>query len=362
MALQGNLRDFSVTEILQLLGTQKKSGCLMLEWNTERAQVFTSDGRIVSTREPGMAADDRLLRFLMKIHRLSDEQRRGLISLHRESRRDLEDLLVNGRYIDAEELKGYLERQILNDLMQMVRWENGTYRFDPKRNQTVAPLVRLSMEGALIEAARRVDEEKRFVARFRDPHQLLGVRDLPDPDEALAEEEKELFGIIDGQHTVAEVVEAAPLTEYETYESLARMLDAQWLEVVGRRDPGIVPLPGSARPVVVRRAQRRLGREILVGGLVLLVTVALQLGARQVRAYRSTHANLNQPFVAEQLRDVRFALDLYHREYGRYPEKLHDLIEDDWIGSDRLRIPGRTLEYRSTRSGQSYELDLGAAR
>jgi hypothetical protein len=39
MALQGNLRDFSVTEILQLLGSQKKNGCLKLEWNTERAQI-----------------------------------------------------------------------------------------------------------------------------------------------------------------------------------------------------------------------------------------------------------------------------------------------------------------------------------
>ena len=37
MALQGNLHDFSAMEILQLLGSQKKSGCLVLEWNTERS-------------------------------------------------------------------------------------------------------------------------------------------------------------------------------------------------------------------------------------------------------------------------------------------------------------------------------------
>ena len=44
MALQGNLRDFSATEILQLVGGQKKSGCLMLEWNTERAVVWVNEG------------------------------------------------------------------------------------------------------------------------------------------------------------------------------------------------------------------------------------------------------------------------------------------------------------------------------
>ncbi|MEQ1831873.1 MAG: DUF4388 domain-containing protein, partial [Candidatus Eisenbacteria bacterium] len=58
MALQGNLRDFSAMEILQLVGSQKKSGCLVMEWNTERFQVWVTDGRVVSTRQPGLAKDD----------------------------------------------------------------------------------------------------------------------------------------------------------------------------------------------------------------------------------------------------------------------------------------------------------------
>src|SRR5580765_3694260 len=164
MALQGNLHDFSAMEILQLLGSQKKSGCLVLEWNTERSLVWVTDGRIVSTQA----------------HRLSDEQFRGLITIQRESGRDLEDLLTNGRYVEADELAGLIERQVLNDLTRLVRWENGTYRFDPNVKWPGAPLVTLSMEGAMMEAARRVDEQKHFVSVFRDPHQLLGVHDLPD--------------------------------------------------------------------------------------------------------------------------------------------------------------------------------------
>src|SRR5262245_53285835 len=266
MALQGNLRDFSVTEILQLLGSQKKTGCLKLDWNTERAQIYVYDGRIVETRMPGMKSDDPLLLFLLKVHRLSDEQRRGLLSIHKESNRDLEDLLVNGRYLEADELKHFLERQILNDLMRIVRWESGSYRFEPKDVWPTPPLVRLSMEGALIEAARRVDEQKRFVSKFKNPYDLLGVRDLPDPDEPLAEEEKELFGIIDGLHTVAEVVEAAPLSEYEAYEALDRMLEANWIEMVGRRDPGTVQTP--ARRAVAPPQHASVPREIMVAFMV----------------------------------------------------------------------------------------------
>ena len=39
----------------------------------------------------------------------------------------------------------------------------------------------------------------------------------------------------DGQHTVEETVRMAPLSEYEAYEALQRMLEAKWIELAGRR-------------------------------------------------------------------------------------------------------------------------------
>src|SRR5262249_22559586 len=119
----------------------------------------------------------------------------------------------------------------------------------------------------------RVDELKRFRALFADPHQLLGVRDLPDPDEPLSDEERELFGIIDGQHTVAEVTTAAPLTEYETHEALHRMMQAQWIEFVGRKDPVRAAAEVSHRPTP-RRA-RDLAREGLAAAVALIVVVVM---------------------------------------------------------------------------------------
>ena len=359
MALQGNLHDFSVNEILQLLGSQKKTGCLMLDWNTERAQVFVVDGRIVGTRSYGMRPDDPLLAFLLRVHRLSDEQRRGLLSIHKESSRDLEDLLITGRYVETEELKGYLERQILNDLMRIVRWDSGTYRFEPKNAWPGPPLVRLSMEGALIEAARRGDEQKRFVTRFKDPHDLLGVRDLPDPDEPLTEEEKELFGIIDGQHTVDEVVEAAPLTEYEAYEALDRMLDANWIEVVGRRETGTTP-PSAIRKAPVRTPVS-VPRELLVGALVLIVTLGLSFGARALQASRPTQRK-SDVFAVTQIERLRDALELYRRENGDYPRDLQALVDDDWVHASQVRVPGYRVRYRNDQGGRSYVLELDLER
>src|SRR5262249_28113634 len=163
-----------------------------------------------------------------------------------------------------------------------VRWDNGSYRFDPNARWPGAPLVTLTMEAAMMEAARRVDEQKHFVTVFRDPHQLLGVHDLPDPSEPLTDEEREIFGIVDGQHTVAEVVHAAPLCEYEAYEALNRMLMAHWIEFVGRKDPGLTaPTPVAPPPRVERHGPRWM-HELVVAGAMVFAVLCVRLGAARL--------------------------------------------------------------------------------
>lgn len=359
MALQGNLRDFASTEILQLVGTQRKSGCLTLEWNTERASLWVLEGRIVSTRQPGMTKDDPLLAFLRRTKRLSEEQYRGIVTIQRESNRDLEDLLLNGRYLDSQELGHFVERQVLDDLMRVVRWDNGSYRFDPNARWPFPPVASLSMEGALIEASRRVDEQKRFVSLFKDPHQLLGIRDLPDPDESLSDEERELFGIIDGQHTVAEIVEAAPLSEYEVYEALQRMHDSNWIEFTGRRVPGkpVAPAPAPPTPEHARRPVARPLNDLVFALAVCLVLFGLRTASDRLSLGPRANPK-NDVFAAAQVRDARYALELYHRERGQYPQRLEDLVEDRWIARDQISLPGYLLLYHVSDAGQAYQLEL----
>lgn len=356
MALQGNLRDFSVSEILQLLGTQKKTGCLVLKREADNAVIYVSEGRVVSARDPGMRNDDPLFVFLKDIHRLPEEQYRGLSTIHRETGRDLEDLLLNGRYMEQDELAGYVERQILDTLLRVSSWEDGTYRFDPAVAWKADRLVRLSTEGVLIEAARRVDERKRFAQLFADPHQVLAVRDLPDPDEPLSDEERELFGIIDGKHSLAEVTAAAPLTEYETQEALHRMIEAGWVEASGRRDPGRAAAEASPRPAPMPR--RAVARELLGTATALLVVAGLVMGGHLVRRATPASRSASDVFVAAQMRDLRKVLDLYQRENGRYPERLEQLVDDHWLSPHGIDVPGHRLEYRPQAAGANYRLRL----
>jgi hypothetical protein len=363
MAFQGNLRDFSVTEVLQLLGTQRKTGCLMLEWSPARALFWVLDGKLVSTRQSGMLPEDPLLRFLLEAHRLSSEQYRGIETIQRESNRDLEDLLVNGRYVEAEELGVWIERQILDDLMKVTTWQNGSYRFDPLMRWPNPPLVKLGIEAALMEVARRVDEQHRFAGLRSDPHQIIGVRDLPAAGQEVAEEESELFGIIDGQRTLGEIVAAAPLSEYEAFEALQRMLDEKWIEVTGRRDTPAPEVETAAEAAEHAGAPARtvplrpsLGRELTVAAGIAALAVTLAIAGRAIGRPAPT-AGTADVFRTAAMRDVRMALELYRRERGQYPATLDELVQDRWVTKDQTRAGKQPLRYRVDGLRSAYLLE-----
>ena len=276
MALSGSLREFSLSEILQLLSSQRKTGCLRLSRGAENRVVYLLEGRIASVRDRGYGDEDPLARFLRRVHRLSEEQMRGIGSIYAESQRDLVDLLLNGRYIDREELAVLYERMVLDVLHEILAWDDGAYQFSNVSPPESALAVSLSTESMLMEAVRRMDELKRYRQKLTDPGLVLGLKELPDPDASLGEEEKELFGLVDGRRTLRDLVAESPFTDFEAYEALYRLIDAGWIEIHARRGPQQpvepAPVPRVGREPSTWRAEATLAAAC--AGLILLVQVA----------------------------------------------------------------------------------------
>ena len=352
MALSGSLREFALSEILQLLSSQRKTGSLRLTRGAEMRVVYLLEGRIAAMRDRGYSEEDPLARFLRRVHRLSEEQLRGIASIHAESNRDLVDLLLNGRYIEREELAMLYERMVLDVLHEILAWEDGTYSFSNVAPPESALQVSLSTESMLMEAVRRQDEFKRYKSKLTDPSLVLGLKELPDPDASLGEDEKELFGLVDGRHSLGELVQEAPFTDYEAYEALFRLIEAGWIDIQGRRAPERpVEEAPAVRPGIATSWRTEM---MLAGACAVLVLVV------QVLAWRSAprpHGGPSQDvYAALGVRDVRAALEAEHARTGSYPQSLEGLVENGWLTQDQLTPAGAKLAYAAT--GDEYTLDF----
>ena len=353
MALQGSLREFALWEIVQLLSSQKKTGRLFLKNNTEQVSIYFLDGRIAGSREPGLTANDPLMRFLRRVRWLSEEQLRGIESLNAESGRDLVDLLLNGRYLDADELNGLYERMVLDLLFRMLRWENGEYSFSAVVPPESALRVSLSTDSLLMEAARRVDEYKRHLSQLPDGRLILGLRELPDPDDPMPDDEKELFGLVDGKRTLGEIVQEAPLTDYEAIEGLAHLMENRWIEVVGKREVGGEAPQEAPPPPRVSRTKEVVFTGLLAGVAILLFALTAPLRAPVTGPVLPPDRDV---YMRPRWKDVEMALEVYRAEKGAYPPRLVDLVDSEWLRATQLRFDGYELRYARANNGTSHTL------
>lgn len=355
MAMSGSLREFALWEIVQLLSSQKKTGRLQLARGNERYSLYFVDGRIAGAREPGLSPSDPLMRFLRRVRWLSEEQLRGVETLNAESGRDLVDLLLNGRYLDEEELTGLYERMVIDLLFRMLRWEDGDYSFTAVAPPESALPLSLSTDSLLMESARRVDEYRRQMSELPDAHVILGLRELPDPDAPLSDGEKELFALVDGRQTLAEVVAQAPLTDYEAMEGIGRLIENRWIEIVGAREVGgEVP---ESEPVAISRPSR--AREFLAAVVYAAALVLVLVFSSPLREAESNSGlpPARDPYLRARWMDVETALDVYRAEKGSYPARLDDLLAGEWLRPSQLRFAGYSLRYVTDADRAGYRLE-----
>jgi hypothetical protein len=76
MALRGNLRDFSITQLLNLINLAQKTGTLLVEGPTETAQVAFREGKLAYA-QVGKAASG-LAYILFKANKLSPGQYKAI--------------------------------------------------------------------------------------------------------------------------------------------------------------------------------------------------------------------------------------------------------------------------------------------
>ncbi|WP_322793799.1 DUF4388 domain-containing protein, partial [Bellilinea sp.] len=103
MALRGNLRDFSTTQLLNLINLARKTGTLVIEGTSEVAQITFREGKLayaqIGSEENDLAA------ILQRSRKITPNQARVI----RERTRKMSDkevglLLINAGYLTQKDI------------------------------------------------------------------------------------------------------------------------------------------------------------------------------------------------------------------------------------------------------------------
>ncbi len=369
--MQGNLQEFGLAEILQLVAMQHKTGLLRVESYDKLLTFYFDRGTLVSCRDRRRIADDPLVEYMKRSGFLDAWQTLHLTLEVEENRRDLAEVLLEKKLLTEEELQVALEDMPQELAFRTYNWKEGTYRFlgGEESLRGLSHVVSLKMEAVLLEAARRVDEWPQLLTRLPTPQVLLApVATLP---ATLDERSHALLSRLRTPMRLAELVGVARIPEYDVYEIVVAALDTgitKVLEAPRLAEPAPTPATAPAKEAepknrTLPRLELGAGRPprpgLIYWALVLLVagSTLLALGARTGRT-RTAQAEVEDRVARQALTR---AIEGYRALQGRYPESLQELASFDLV-TPPLVAKARVSAYAPGPHGQEYELTyLGAA-
>ncbi len=387
MALKGTLKDFSLADIFQLIGIQKKTGVLTLKNEKDVVTVSFVEGNVVTADALQRRLEDRIGTVLVKSGRITETQLQEALRIQKNTLKRMGNILVENRFIDAVALREALQVQISQMVYRLFRWRDGEYHFsqDERVDYDKEHVVPMSAESILMEGARILDEwpmiEKAirsFTTVFRRANVEIaraGREARPAGEEGpaagvtLNDQEGMVFNLVDGRRSVQEIVERSTMSEFDTCRILFDLIGRHLLEEVKGPGPKAAPaaaLPGravsGASPLLVG-----IGYVVLIAALGAALTVRSRSWMRGTddhswqgilagALFRTpTIESLGRSVRAGRLQRIDFALQVYYLLNRGYPESLRYLVTSHLLKPEAI-TDEKGAEYRYRVVPGGYEL------
>ena len=375
MALEGNAKDFGLSEILQLIALQKKTGMLAITGD-QTMVIYFRDGQVISTRDRRKMAYDPLQSYLLNYGFVSANEMSRLQQIQGETNLDLIDILISEKKFSDDELQIIFAEQIQETIQEVLSWPKSQYKFmiGTQILQGVKSFGPLKVEGLLMESMRRIDELPEIKRIFTSVDTL--VKRLPKPKDAeLDDVEESVYELLERPMRVGDIIPKARLARFCTYEVLKTLLEKSLLQIVESEKPVEV---AAETPAVDESVPVRHGflQTVAATGVLLFCLAfgeiavpyilppgwgVVRRGA--VRATSETSAASVAPTLGEldsrRLEaTIREALEEHLAQGGAYPASLETLVSKGFLSRRTLgEALGRGVTYRVANAGRSYSLE-----
>jgi len=235
MALKGNLRDFTITQLLNLINVAQKTGTLLIDGPNEKVFVSFREGKLAFAQYGH--EDNSLVTVLYRANKLTAPQykiikeRAGKVS-----DKELGLLLINANYVSQHEIIVSLQNHFISIINRMFTWVEGNFHFE---NNLLPPddhiTVRVSLENIIIDGVRRLHEWEQLQDEIPSLDMALKFTERPGANLKnvnLSVEEWRVVSFINPRNTIRQIANTVKMNELEIRRIVYGLLQAGLIEVV----------------------------------------------------------------------------------------------------------------------------------
>jgi len=266
MALKGNLRDFTITQLLNLINLAQKTGTLVIEGSSETAWVSFQEGKLAFARLGN--EDNSLASILYKANKFTATQYKTLRDrAGNMGDKELGLLLINAGYITRQEVLATLQAHFVTVVNRLFTWVEGFFRFE---NGVLPPddkiSTRIDLENIIIEGSRRLREWEQLQDEIPNLDMALKFTDRPGANLRninLSVQEWKVVSYINPKNSMRQIARATNMNDLEIRRIIYGLLQAGLIEIIR---PADMPKPVQTRlsvPAQTKSEQKSLVNRII---------------------------------------------------------------------------------------------------
>ena len=359
-ALNGNLQDFGIAEVFQLIGQQCKTGMLEIRHGDRTMQLVFDQGAVVWASLIGATEHSELGDRLVRCGLLTRQRLNELMIECEDSARSLPALAVTLDVVAASDIEEIRELLTHDSIFEVLRWQQGSFHFSAQPVQHDRPADKLlGAERILMDGMRMVDEWQTFcelvpsedlvfqrIGRIEDYRQQASG----EARHRISQAER-VLELVDGRLSVRRVVDLSRLGTFDATRILSELCSA-----------GCIRLVAGDRARSRRRASKgnvASGSNVSawalgVAPVLLLLMVVGVIFAKRPDPMVGMAIDRN-PLEAARLefetRRLRHALEAQRFLVGDWPEDLRGADQTGLLGGGSLTPSTHAPYYYARRAG-----------
>jgi DNA-binding MarR family transcriptional regulator len=251
MALKGNLRDFSTTQLLNLVNLARKTGKLAIDGQKQNAVLYFREGRLVHASTN--AQEGHLAAMLFRTGKLTREQAEAINNqASSSSDKVMGKYLMDSRLVSRDDIVQGVKDYMLEIVYDLFTWTDGEFFFEqntlPANDRITVPL---NLDNVILEGSRRIQELDKLQDELPDLGTIaLKITDKPLRDVKLNQDDWRVISHIHPRNTVKQIAMNNNMDEFQIRKIVYGMLQAGLVEVIrpeGMEQKKILPLTRAGR-------------------------------------------------------------------------------------------------------------------
>jgi hypothetical protein len=242
MALKGNLRDFSFSQLLNLISLAKKTGTLEVHGPDKAASLSFDSGKL-SYAQNNMA-DNGLAAVLLRTEKLTEKQYQVI----RDKANNIGDkelglMLINSNYVTQEEILSSLKQEFVSTANDLFTWEEGIFQFENNVKPSPDKIsLLISLENIIIEGSRQLKELEQLQDEIPSLDMALRFTENPGTNIRnvnLSVKEWRVVSFINPKNSMNQIASTTKLSDLEFRRIVYSLIQAGLVEII--RPEGMAP-------------------------------------------------------------------------------------------------------------------------